>query len=142
MKAEALKEQTTASRPTKALTVYPPNTPATLALTKEVKEMKEIFEELEAEVDQHVVDNLIVDCLFKDVFHVATNSELNVSSFTEIHDAHTSLKARCLELEVELSDLRDKIQKDNHDELLKRFSVGTNYKRLSVVSAVRDVRFC
>ncbi|GJY85716.1 hypothetical protein Tco_0499742 [Tanacetum coccineum] len=183
MKAEALKEQTTASRPTKALTVYPPNTPATLvprvlptkrltegergfeqtkacyltevipffkklkekfykgiqkALTKEVKEMKEIFEELEAEVDQHVVDrkhdeieqknlliandNLIADCLFKDVFHVATNSELNVSSFTEMHDAHTSLKARCLELEVELSDLRDKIQKDNHDELLKRFS--------------------
>ncbi|GJT23425.1 hypothetical protein Tco_0893362 [Tanacetum coccineum] len=61
-------------------------------------------------------DNLIVDCLFKDVFHVATNSELNVSSFTKMHDAHTSLKARCLELEVELSDLRDKIQKDNHDE--------------------------
>ncbi|GJW62916.1 hypothetical protein Tco_0114800 [Tanacetum coccineum] len=128
MKAEALKEQTTASRPTKALMVYPPNTPATLvprvlptksqvkinifaliqlfsdfeitcnkritptglierdmgfeqtkacyltevipffktlkehfegiqkALTKEVKEMKEIFKELEAEVDQHVVD--------------------------------------------------------------------------------------
>ncbi|GJS43179.1 hypothetical protein Tco_0568222 [Tanacetum coccineum] len=210
MKAEALKTQATASRPIKALTVYPPNTPATLvprvlptksqvkinifaliqlfsdfektcnkritptgltegergfeqtkacyltevipffktlkehfegiqkALTKEVKEMKEIFEELEAEVDQHVVDrkhdeierknlliandNLIVDCLFKDVFHVATNSELNVSSFTEMHDAHTSLKARCLELEVELSNLRDKIQKDNHDELIKRFS--------------------
>ncbi|GKF61834.1 hypothetical protein Tco_0181888 [Tanacetum coccineum] len=30
MKAEALKEQTTVSRPIKALTVYPPNTPATL----------------------------------------------------------------------------------------------------------------
>ncbi|GKD96243.1 hypothetical protein Tco_1380140, partial [Tanacetum coccineum] len=30
MKAEALKEQTTASRPIKALTMYPPNTPATL----------------------------------------------------------------------------------------------------------------
>ncbi|GJV13660.1 hypothetical protein Tco_1355201 [Tanacetum coccineum] len=173
MKAEALKEQTTASRPTKALTVYPPNTPATLvprvlptksqvkinifaliqlfsdfektcnkritptgltegergfeqtkacyltevipffktlkehfegiqkALTKEVKEMKEIFEELEAEVDQHV---------------------LNVSSFTEMHDAHTRLKARCLELKIKLPDLRDKIQKYNHDELIKRFS--------------------
>ncbi|GJX34437.1 hypothetical protein Tco_0245994 [Tanacetum coccineum] len=34
-----------------------------------------------------------------------------------MHDAHTSLKARCLELEVELSDLRD-----NHDELIKWFS--------------------
>ncbi|GJV03910.1 retrovirus-related pol polyprotein from transposon TNT 1-94, partial [Tanacetum coccineum] len=169
MKAEALKEQTTASRPIKALTVYLPNTPATLvprvlpiksqvkinifatrelhqrgslkgkeALTKEVKEMKEIFEELEAEVYQHVVDrkhdeieqknlliandNLITDCLFKDVFHVATNSELNVSSFTEMHDAHTRLKAHFLELEVELSDLRYKIQKDNHDVLIKRFS--------------------
>ncbi|GJT23291.1 integrase, catalytic region, zinc finger, CCHC-type containing protein [Tanacetum coccineum] len=210
MKAKALKEQTTSSRPIKALTVYPPNTPATLvpkvlptksqvkinifaliqlfsdfektynkritptgltegergfkqtkacyltevipffktlkehlkgiqkALTKEVKEMKEIFEELEAEVDQHVIDmkhdeierknlliandNLIVDCLFKDVFHVATNSKHNVSSFTEMHDAHISLKARCLELEVELSNLHDKIQKDNHDELIKWFS--------------------
>ncbi|GJU44603.1 retrovirus-related pol polyprotein from transposon TNT 1-94 [Tanacetum coccineum] len=136
MKAKALKEQTSASRPTKALTVYPPNTPATLV--PRVLPTKKIFEELEAEVDQHIVhrkhdeierknilianDNLIVDCLFKDVFHVATNSELNVSSFTEMHDAHTSLKARCLELEVELSNLRDKIQKDNHDELIKRFS--------------------
>ncbi|GJZ55491.1 hypothetical protein Tco_0610684 [Tanacetum coccineum] len=210
MKAEALKTQATASRPIKALTVYPPNTPATLvprvlptksqvkinifaliqlfsdfektcnkritptgltegergfeqtkacyltevipffktlkehfegiqkALTKEIKEMKDIFEELEAEVDQNGVDrkhdeierknlliandNLIADCLSKEVFYVATNSELNVSSFTEMHDAHTSLKARCLELEVELSNLRDKIQKDNHDELIKWFS--------------------
>ncbi|GKD30545.1 hypothetical protein Tco_1241323 [Tanacetum coccineum] len=67
-------------------------------------------------------DNLITDCLSKEVFYVATNSELNVSSFTKMHDAHTSLKAHCLELEVELSNLRDKIQTDNHDELIKRFS--------------------
>ncbi|GJU72585.1 integrase, catalytic region, zinc finger, CCHC-type containing protein [Tanacetum coccineum] len=210
MKAEALKKQTTASRPIKALTVYPPNTPATLvprvlptksqvkinifaliqlflefdktckkritptgltegergfeqtkecyltevipffktlkehfegiqkALTKEIKEMKDIFEELEAEVDQNVVDrkhdeierknlliandNLIADCLSKEVFYVATNSELNVSRFTEMHDAYTIVKARCLELKVELSNLRDKIQKDNHNELVKQFS--------------------
>ncbi|GJR95541.1 hypothetical protein Tco_0267715 [Tanacetum coccineum] len=108
------------------------------ALTKEIKEMKDIFEELEAEVDQNGVDrkhdeierknlliandNLIADCLSKEVFYVATNSELNVSSFTEMHDAHTIVKARCLELKVELSNLRDKIQKDNHNELVKRFS--------------------
>ncbi|GJU54148.1 retrovirus-related pol polyprotein from transposon TNT 1-94 [Tanacetum coccineum] len=154
MKAEALKKQATASRPIKALTVYPSNTPAMLvprvlltkkhfegiqkALTKEIKEIKDIFEELEAEVDQNGVnrkhdeierknllianDNLIADCLSKEVFYVATNSELNISSFTEMHDAHTSLKARCLELEVELSNLRDQIQKDNHDELIKQFS--------------------
>ncbi|GJR90602.1 hypothetical protein Tco_0214613 [Tanacetum coccineum] len=210
MKVEALKEQTPASRPIIVLTVYPPNTPATLvprvlptksqvkiniialiqlflefektctkrmtptgltkrergfeqtkecyltevipffktlkehfegiqkALTKEIKEMKEIFEELEAEVDQNVVnrkydeierknllianDNLIADCLSKEVFYIATNSELTVSRFTEMHDAHTVVQARCLELEAELSKLNDKIQKDDHNELVKRFS--------------------
>ncbi|GKA30846.1 hypothetical protein Tco_0717151, partial [Tanacetum coccineum] len=196
MKAEALKEQTPASRPIKVLTVYPPNTPETLvprvlptksqvkinifaliqlfsefektckkritptglaegemgfeqtkecyltkvisffktvkehfeaiqkALTKENKEMKEIFEELEAEVDQNVMnrkyeeidrknllianDNLIADCLSKEVFYIATNYELTVSRFIEMHDAHTVVQARCLELEVELSKLHDK----------------------------------
>ncbi|GKA65573.1 hypothetical protein Tco_0765280, partial [Tanacetum coccineum] len=108
------------------------------ALTKEIKEMKDVFEELEAKVDQNVVDrkhdeieqknlliahdNLIADCLSKEVFYVATNSELNVSRFTEMHDAHTIIEARCLELEAELSNLCDKIQNDNHNELVKRFS--------------------
>ncbi|GJR45970.1 retrovirus-related pol polyprotein from transposon TNT 1-94 [Tanacetum coccineum] len=210
MKAEALKEQTTASRPIKALTVYPPNTPTMLvprmlptrsqveiniftliqlflefektckkritptgltegergfeqtkecyltevipffktlkehfegiqkALTKEIKEMKDIFEELEAEVDQNAInskhakierknilianDNLIANCLSKDVFYIATNSELTVSRFTEMLDAHTIVQVRCLELEAELSNLRDKVQKDDHTELVKRFS--------------------
>ncbi|GJS65259.1 hypothetical protein Tco_0679823 [Tanacetum coccineum] len=70
--------------------------------------MKDIFEELEAEVDQNVVnikhdeierknllianDNLIVDCLSKEVFYIATNYELTVSRFTEMHEAHTILK--------------------------------------------------
>nr|GEW09369.1 hypothetical protein [Tanacetum cinerariifolium] len=175
MKAEALKEQTSASRLIKALTVYPFNTPATLvprvflttsqvkinifalmqlflkfkktckkritptgltegesgfkqtkefyltevipniktlkehfegiqkALTKEVKEKKEIFKELEAEVDQNVVnrkydeierknilianDNLIVDFLSKDVFYTATDFALTVSRFSDMHEA-------------------------------------------------------
>ncbi|GKB23548.1 hypothetical protein Tco_0862949 [Tanacetum coccineum] len=102
MKAEALKEQNT--KPIKALTVYPLNTPATLgiqkALTKEVKEMSDAFDELEAELDQSIVggkhdeierknlfikhDNIIADGLSKEVFYVASNSELNVSRFTEI----------------------------------------------------------
>ncbi|GJZ29577.1 hypothetical protein Tco_0574224 [Tanacetum coccineum] len=89
-----------------------------------MKEMKEIFEELEAEVDQNVVnrkydeierknllianDNLIADCLSKEVFYIATNYELTVSRFTEMHDAHTVVQARCLELKAELSKLHDK----------------------------------
>ncbi|GJS85609.1 retrovirus-related pol polyprotein from transposon TNT 1-94 [Tanacetum coccineum] len=210
MKAEALKEQTKASRLIKALTMYPPNIPATLvprvlptksqvkiniftfiqlfsefektckkritptgitegergfkqtkecylievitffktlkehfesiqkALTKEIKEMKDIFEELEAEVDQNIVhmkhaeierknllianDNLIADCLSKDVFYITTNSELTISRFTKMIDAHTVVQARCLVLEAELSKFWDKIQTDDHNELVNQFS--------------------
>ncbi|GJT56600.1 hypothetical protein Tco_0991654 [Tanacetum coccineum] len=209
MKAEALKEQNT--RPIKALTVYPPNTPATLvprvlptksqvkiniftlrqlfsefektckkritptgitegergfeqtktcyltevipffktlqehfegiqkALTKEVKEISDAFDELEAELDQSIIDrkhdeiewknlliehdNIIVDGLSKEVFYVASNSELNVSRFTEMQKAHNVVKARCLELEAELSNLHDNIHKDNYNELLNRFLI-------------------
>ncbi|GJT87400.1 integrase, catalytic region, zinc finger, CCHC-type containing protein [Tanacetum coccineum] len=62
------------------------------ALTKEIKEMEEVFKELEAEVDQNVInrkhdeierknllianDNLIAKCLSKEVFYIAGNSEL------------------------------------------------------------------
>ncbi|GJR15387.1 integrase, catalytic region, zinc finger, CCHC-type containing protein [Tanacetum coccineum] len=108
------------------------------ALTKEIKETKDIFEELEAEVGQNVVnrkhdeierknllianDNLIADCLSKEVFYIATNSELNVSRFTEIHDAHTVVQAHYLELEAKLYKLRDKVKKDDHTELVKCFS--------------------
>nr|GEX59425.1 retrovirus-related Pol polyprotein from transposon TNT 1-94 [Tanacetum cinerariifolium] len=66
-------------------------------------------------------DNLITECLSKEVFFVATNSELNVARFTKMHVAHTIVETRCLELEAELSNLRDKSYNDNHDELVKRF---------------------
>nr|GEU34312.1 Gag-Pol polyprotein [Tanacetum cinerariifolium] len=138
LKSEALKKRTNVSRPIKAFTLYPPNTPATLvpkitptrltegemgfeqtkecylkkvipffktlkdnfegiqkALTKEIKEIKDVFEELEAKVAQYAVDskhdvierknlliandNLIAACLSQDVFSVASNSELNVA---------------------------------------------------------------
>ncbi|GJX70908.1 retrovirus-related pol polyprotein from transposon TNT 1-94 [Tanacetum coccineum] len=108
------------------------------ALTKEVKEMSDAFDELEAELDQSTVDrkhdaierknlllehdNIIADCLLKDVFYVASNSELNVVRFTEMQKAHHVVKTRCLELEVELSNLRDDIRKDNYNDLLNRFS--------------------
>ncbi|GJW35388.1 retrovirus-related pol polyprotein from transposon TNT 1-94 [Tanacetum coccineum] len=67
-------------------------------------------------------DNIIADGLSKEVCYVASNSELNVSRFTEMQKAHNVVKARCLELEAELSNLRDNIHKDNYNELLNRFS--------------------
>nr|GEZ77185.1 hypothetical protein [Tanacetum cinerariifolium] len=100
--------------------------------------MKDVFEELEAEVAQNVVDmkhdeierknllivndNFIAECLSKEVFSVAMNSKLNVARFTEMHVANTIVEARCLELETELSYLHDKSHNDDHDELVNRFS--------------------
>ncbi|GKF62976.1 hypothetical protein Tco_0183030, partial [Tanacetum coccineum] len=87
---------------------------------------------MEAEVDQNVINrkhdeierknlriannNLIVDCLSKEVFYIATNYELTVSRFTEMHDAHTVVQARCLELEAKLSKLHDKLKYQNLKE--------------------------
>nr|GEX73678.1 hypothetical protein [Tanacetum cinerariifolium] len=210
IKSEALKERTKVSRPIKAFTVYPPNTPAALvpkviptksqvkiliftlmqlfsefdqtckkritpsaitdgekgfeqtkacylqevipffkmlkdnfediqkALTKEVKEMKDVFEELEAEVAQHAVvrkhdaselknllianDNLITECLSQEVFCVATNSELNVARFTNMHVANTTAETRCLALEAELAILRETNNQDNQTGLINHFS--------------------
>nr|GFB13289.1 hypothetical protein [Tanacetum cinerariifolium] len=100
--------------------------------------MKTIFDELEAEVDQNAVnrkydeierknilianDTLFANCLSKEVFYIATNFELNVSRFFEMHEAHTVVQACFLELETKLSKLKDKIQKDDHDVMVKCFS--------------------
>ncbi|GKG21671.1 hypothetical protein Tco_0384266, partial [Tanacetum coccineum] len=66
--------------------------------------MSDAFDELEAELDQSIVDgkhdeieqknlliehdNIIADGLSKEVFYVASNSELNVSRFSEMQKTH------------------------------------------------------
>nr|GFA95798.1 hypothetical protein [Tanacetum cinerariifolium] len=101
------------------------------ALTKEIKEMKDIFKELEAEVDQNVVnrkhaeierknllitnDNLIVDCLSKDVFYTETDFVLTVFRFSNMHEAFNAAQKRIANLESENSHLKNKIQNDDHD---------------------------
>nr|GEX74797.1 hypothetical protein [Tanacetum cinerariifolium] len=107
------------------------------ALTKEIKELKDVFEELEAEVAQYAVDrkhdaierknlliandNLIAKCLSQEVFSLATNSEPNVARLTEMHVANTTGEARCLALEAKLANLRDKNNHDNQKELINHF---------------------
>nr|GFA12614.1 hypothetical protein [Tanacetum cinerariifolium] len=71
------------------------------ALTKEVKEMKDVFEELEAEVAQYA---------------------LNVARFTEMLVANTTAETRCLALEAELANLRETNNQDNQKELINHFS--------------------
>ncbi|GJY32355.1 integrase, catalytic region, zinc finger, CCHC-type containing protein [Tanacetum coccineum] len=109
------------------------------ALVKEVKEMKEIFEQMEAEVEQNVVDkqcvdierknlliqnaNLIANWLSKEVLYSVMNDGNTVSRFSEMHDAYTIAQARCLELEAELSKLKYKIQIDDHSEMINVFPI-------------------
>nr|GEV67549.1 retrovirus-related Pol polyprotein from transposon TNT 1-94 [Tanacetum cinerariifolium] len=113
------------------------------------KEMKDVFEELEAEVAQYAVDrkrdaiklknlliandNLIAECLSQEVFCVATKSELNVARFTEMHVANTTAEARCLALEAELANLRNTNYNDNQKELINHFSkVKVNHLNLQL----------
>nr|GFA02684.1 integrase, catalytic region, zinc finger, CCHC-type, peptidase aspartic, catalytic [Tanacetum cinerariifolium] len=99
--------------------------------------MKDMFEELEAEVAQYAIDmkhdaiewknllivndNLIAACLSQEVFSVATNSELNVVWFIEMHVANTTVEAHCLALKAELANLRNN-NHDNQKELINHFS--------------------
>ncbi|GKC80460.1 hypothetical protein Tco_1131234, partial [Tanacetum coccineum] len=144
-KAEKLKANTPPLPVLPPATVYPPNTPVhlvprTLPTTSQVNigQMKAVFENLEAEVDQNEIDlksseierknllianeNLIVECLSKDVFYTATDSVLNVSRFSDMHDAFTIAQKRIADLESENFNLRNKIQNDDHDSLIKHFS--------------------
>nr|GEW70477.1 retrovirus-related Pol polyprotein from transposon TNT 1-94 [Tanacetum cinerariifolium] len=151
-KAKALTEKAKSAKPITAMTVYPPNKLAKLvpkvlptksqgiqkAFINEIKEIKEVFDQMEAEVDQNVVDkkcdeierknllteneNLIVELLFKDVFYIAADFVLIVSRFFDMHDAYTVVQKRIAKLEAENSILTHKIRNNDHDEMIKHFS--------------------
>ncbi|GKB88990.1 hypothetical protein Tco_0961262 [Tanacetum coccineum] len=107
-------------------------------LIKEVKEIKEIFEQMEAEVEQYDVDkicaeierknllieneNLLADCLSNELLYSVMNAANTISRFSEIHDAYTVEQARNVELEVDISKLKHKIQKEDYSEMIKHFS--------------------
>ncbi|GJR87172.1 retrovirus-related pol polyprotein from transposon TNT 1-94 [Tanacetum coccineum] len=108
------------------------------ALIKEVKEIKEIFKQMEAEVDQNARDkkcaeierknllieneNLIADYLSNELLYSVMNAVNTVSRFSKMHDAYTVEQARNVELEAEISKLKHKIQNDDHSEMIKYFS--------------------
>ncbi|GKC51857.1 hypothetical protein Tco_1074602, partial [Tanacetum coccineum] len=92
----------------------------------------------EVEVDQHAIDkkrdeieqknllieneNLIADCLSKYVFYTATAYVLTVSRFSDMHDAFTAAQKRIAELESENSNMKNKIQNDDNEVMIKHFS--------------------
>ncbi|GKB54266.1 retrovirus-related pol polyprotein from transposon TNT 1-94 [Tanacetum coccineum] len=93
---------------------------------------------MEAEVEQNVMDkqcadikrknllieneNLIADYLSHELLYSVINDVNTVSRFSKMHDAYTVEQARCLELEAKISKLKYKIKKDDHSEMIKRFS--------------------
>ncbi|GKD69632.1 hypothetical protein Tco_1323722 [Tanacetum coccineum] len=92
------------------------------SLVTEVRAMKVVFKNLEAEVDQNEIDlksseierknllitneNLIANCIAQDVFYNATDSMITVSTFSDMHDAFTAAQKRIAELESENSNLK------------------------------------
>ncbi|GJW56332.1 retrovirus-related pol polyprotein from transposon TNT 1-94 [Tanacetum coccineum] len=152
MKAEALKEQNT--RPIKALTVYPPNTPATLVprvlpTKSQVKinifTLRQLFSEFDKTCKKRITPTGITEgergfeqtktCYLTEVIpffktlqeHFEGIQKALTKEVKEMSDAFDELEAeldqiRCLELEAELSNLRDNVRKDNYNDLLNRFS--------------------
>nr|GEV28528.1 retrovirus-related Pol polyprotein from transposon TNT 1-94 [Tanacetum cinerariifolium] len=106
-------------------------------LVTEVKEMKEIFKSMEAEVDQNAIhlrsgeietknllitnENLIAKCIAQDVFYNVTNSALTTSQFHELSIAYNVAKTHAVELEAEIL-LHKKIQNDDHNNMVKHLS--------------------
>ncbi|GJU37631.1 hypothetical protein Tco_1185985 [Tanacetum coccineum] len=100
--------------------------------------MKAVFENLEAEVDQNETDlrsgeierknllitneNLVAECVSKDVFYTATDSVLNVSRFSDhAMNASQCSKMYCRTFESENFNLSNNIQNDDHDTIEKQF---------------------
>nr|GEV27839.1 putative ribonuclease H-like domain-containing protein [Tanacetum cinerariifolium] len=101
MKEEALKEQTIASRPIKALTVK--------------------HDEIERK-NLLIANDNFADCLSKDVFYTATDFVLTVFRFSDMHEAFSFAQKRIAKLESKDSNLQNKIQNDDHDVMVNHFS--------------------
>ncbi|GJS56791.1 hypothetical protein Tco_0651575 [Tanacetum coccineum] len=85
------------------------------SLEKDFKQKENKY--LEEFLDMKALKEKVEDRLFK-----PDQSQTNLSIFTDMHNVHTAVQARCRELEAELSKLKDKIQKDDHNEMVKHFS--------------------
>ncbi|GJZ94071.1 retrovirus-related pol polyprotein from transposon TNT 1-94 [Tanacetum coccineum] len=108
------------------------------SLVTEVRAMKDVFENLEAEVDQNKTElksceierknllianeNLIANSIAQDVFYTVTNSALTASRFHDLSIAYNVAMTRATDLEAENSRLLEKIKHDDHGTMIKDFS--------------------
>nr|GEV73872.1 retrovirus-related Pol polyprotein from transposon TNT 1-94 [Tanacetum cinerariifolium] len=117
----------------------------------EVRAMKIVFENLEVEVDQNAIDlksseierknllvandNLIVDCLSKDVFYTATDFMLTISRFSDMHEAlNVAQKRRCA-IDIEPIPPRIRNNREVHLDYLKHLKESVETLRKIVEEA-------
>nr|GEV94428.1 retrovirus-related Pol polyprotein from transposon TNT 1-94 [Tanacetum cinerariifolium] len=86
-------------------------------------------------------ENLIPDCLSNELLYSVMNSVNTVSGFSKMHDAYTVEQARTVEIEAAISNLKHKIQKDDHNERIKCFSKLVQPKHVSTSEIVITERF-
>ncbi|GJX00862.1 retrovirus-related pol polyprotein from transposon TNT 1-94 [Tanacetum coccineum] len=120
-----------------SLHVLPPAT-VSKSLVTEVRAMKDVFENLEAKVDQNETElksceierknllianeNLIANSIAQDVFYIVTNSALTASRFHDLSITYHVAMTRAADLEAENSRLLEKIKHDDHGTMIKDFS--------------------
>jgi hypothetical protein len=67
-------------------------------------------------------ESLIAKCIAHDVFYTATDSALTACQFHEMSVALNVSQNRVVELEGENLRLHEKIQNDDHDNMVRHFS--------------------
>nr|GEY47835.1 hypothetical protein [Tanacetum cinerariifolium] len=83
-------------------------------------------------------DNLITDCLSKDVFYTATDFVLTVSRFSDMHEALNAAQKRIAKLEYKNSNMQNKIQNDDHDVMVKHVSKLEVQSRGNTIRELRE----
>lgn len=100
--------------------------------------MKEVFKEMKNVGKQNAVElksyeierknilitneNLIARCIAQDVFYTATDSALTACQFHDLSNALSVTQNRVIELERENLELLEKIQNDDHDNMVRHLS--------------------
>nr|GEX97551.1 putative ribonuclease H-like domain-containing protein [Tanacetum cinerariifolium] len=107
MKAEALKEQTPASRPIKASTVYPPNTPATLV--SRVQSRGNMIRELREKISRLTKKHSDLDPIHDLKALDSQNKELH-AKFNALHDLNEHWQAENEKVKRHYKELYDSIK--------------------------------
>ncbi|GJW39219.1 hypothetical protein Tco_0065064 [Tanacetum coccineum] len=92
------------------------------ALFKEVKEMKEIFDQMTAEVDQNAVDK---QCAEMERKNLLIENENLIANFLSNKLFYAVEQSCCLDLEDEISNLKHETQKDDSPEFDSFFKINT-----------------